>query len=264
MVENVPHNTCLSTLARDSYLDTQSPQVYLTHFTKVRVFLFTIVAFFQLDGELLILGKTGQLFDTEGSTATIALLLNDDLYVSYIGDSSAILIGNGGKTVTNLCPEIDTASDNTKEVERIEKAGGVVLKVGKTIRVQGELALTRSFGDSRYKQYVISEPHITQHKLKNENKHEFLVMASDGLWNSLTAVEVAHLVTEMKEEPENEIAERLHAEAMKRNCTDNITIAVINLEKRLQLQKEAVFTVPAAPTSRRAKENKKSFSFLIE
>ena len=207
---------------------------------------------------------TKQLNDTEGSAATIALILNDDLYLSYIGDSSAILVRNKGKTVEKLSQEIDLAAENQKEVERIEKSGGIVLKVGHTARVQGELALTRSFGDSKYKAYITSEPHIIHHKLTEENQDEFLLIATDGLWDVLSPEDAAKIMTEMKNVPENEIAEKLYEEAMSRNSTDNITVAVINLEKRRKLKMEGTFCPPSAPTSRYAKENKKSFSFPPE
>ena len=230
-------------------------------FHESKPFFSSLIAFSQLDNELAILAGTSQLFDTEGSTATIALVLNDELYLSYVGDSEAILVQNSGKNLIKLCKEVDTA-ENVKEAERVEKAGGIVLKVGSTQRVQGELALTRSFGDSKYKTYVTAEPHIVQQKLNSED--EFLIIATDGLWNVLTHEEVGRIVTELKDLPENEIAEKLYAETMEKNCTDNVTIAVINLKKRRKLMEEGSFYPPAAPTSRYTKENRKAFMFPQE
>lgn len=223
--------------------------------------IFTLIAFSQLDSELEILHCSDQLSPTEGSTATAALLLKDQLHLAYIGDSSAILIRNGGKSVINLSDCKDSAENNAAEVERIEKAGGVVLKVGGTMRVQGELAVTRAFGDHKYKSLITSKPHVVNMKLSEDCDNEFLILATDGLWNALSYEEVATLVTSMKEKPENSIAECLYQKAVEKDSRDNITIAVINLEKRRQLIEEGPFIPPAAPTSRYASQNKKAFSF---
>lgn len=173
---------------------------------------------------------------SEGSTATTVLLLNDELYLAYVGDSAAILV-QGDKAI-ELCPELDVAASNAEEVERINKSNGVVLPVGSTMRVQGELALTRSLGALKYEPYVIPDPHICRYRLKEE-QNSFLVVASDGLWKVLTSTEVAKIAA--KHDNEIDIINSLHEEAIKRNSTDNITIVVINLEKRQKVQMEETF-----------------------
>lgn len=183
-----------------------------------------MIAFETLDDELKAMAEAGQITSTEGSTATVSLLLNDDLYVAHIGDSAAILIGGSENFPTLLCKELDTA-ENFTEAARIEQAGGVVLKVGHTARVQGELALTRSFGAVKYKPYVTAEPHLLHVKLAGENNSsqpKFLVIGTDGLWKVLSPNEVEKVVAENKGIPENEIAEKLYEEAVRRNAMDNI------------------------------------------
>ena len=55
--------------------------------------------------------------------------------------------------------------------------GGIILKD----RVLGGLSVTRAFGDTHYKPYVIAEPEIIEYKLSG--KDEFLIIGSDGYWN---------------------------------------------------------------------------------
>jgi len=48
-------------------------------------------------------------------------------------------------------------------------------------RLEGELALSRSIGDYRFKKYLSSEPEMTSHQLSD--KDEYIILATDGFWN---------------------------------------------------------------------------------
>ena len=52
-----------------------------------------------------------------------------------------------------------------------------------TWRLQGCLAVSRGIGDSHLKQWVIPEPETKI--LKIEPECEFLILASDGLWDKV-------------------------------------------------------------------------------
>lgn len=216
-----------------------------------------------MDEELKQMSNSKQISETEGSTATICLLYDDKIYISYVGDSSAILMRDQGKTIIPLCPVLDNADQNPEEVKRIEDAGGVVLKVGRTQRVQGELAVTRTLGGAKYKPYVISEPHVNEFEIKDveQNTEEYIIIGSDGLWKTLNNEELSQLVYGNKGLQESEIAEKIYEAAIDKNCMDNITIAVINLQKRRKLMNGIGF--PAPPTSRDTTEHRKCFSFPI-
>jgi serine/threonine protein phosphatase PrpC len=54
---------------------------------------------------------------------------------------------------------------------------------GSVWRVQDSLAVSRAFGDILLKKWVISEPDIRKVQLTVDC--DFLVMASDGLWNKV-------------------------------------------------------------------------------
>ena len=52
-----------------------------------------------------------------------------------------------------------------------------------TWRIQGCLAVSRGIGDGHLKKYVTAEPESQILRLKPE--HEFVILASDGLWDKV-------------------------------------------------------------------------------
>lgn len=61
--------------------------------------------------------------------------------------------------------------------------GGYVDDCHGVWRIQGSLAVSRGIGDSHLKQWVISEPETRA--LRIEKDCEFLILASDGLWDKV-------------------------------------------------------------------------------
>lgn len=141
------------------------------------------------------------------------------LRVACAGDSRAVLgrrSESGKWTATPL--SVDQTGSNPDEVARMRKLHPGEPEVIKAGRVLGGLEPTRAFGDASYKwsreistrlrnaffgrtpsprlktpPYVTAEPVITTTKIEPENG-DFLVMASDGLWEMLTNEEVIGLV----------------------------------------------------------------------
>lgn len=52
-----------------------------------------------------------------------------------------------------------------------------------TLRIQGCLAVSRGIGDRHLKQFVTAEPE--SHVLRLKPEHEFIILASDGLWDKV-------------------------------------------------------------------------------
>lgn len=70
--------------------------------------------------------------------------------------------------------------------------GGYVDTFHSVWRIQGSLAVSRGIGDAHLKKWVISEPETKI--LRMNPKHEFLILASDGLWDKVSnqeAVDIA-------------------------------------------------------------------------
>lgn len=100
-----------------------------------------------------------------GATAIVAVLTGRVLTVANAGDSRAVLCRAGGAT---LPLSFDHKPQQEVEMTRITKAGGFVNHFG---RVNGNLNLSRSLGDLKYKQVpgisppeqiITAEPDIVQ------------------------------------------------------------------------------------------------------
>ncbi|GLU20984.1 hypothetical protein SLE2022_371540 [Rubroshorea leprosula] len=115
-----------------------------------------------------------------GSTAVVALLTDEYIIVSNCGNSRAVLC-RAGKTIPL---SFDHKPDRSDELARIEAAGGQVLYYNGA-RVQGILAMSRAIGDGYLKPAVTWEPEITF--TKRELDDDFLILASDGLWDVLSS-----------------------------------------------------------------------------
>jgi serine/threonine protein phosphatase PrpC len=108
--------------------------------------------------------------------------------LANVGDCRAVLCDSSG---TPHSLTIDHKPYLPEEKSRIEESGGFVNKN----RVNGILAVSRSFGDLPYKlsttsddskgelrlqRQVISEPQIVEFDV--EDQHQFILLASDGIW----------------------------------------------------------------------------------
>ncbi|KAK8597410.1 hypothetical protein V6N13_094822 [Hibiscus sabdariffa] len=153
-----------------------------------------------------------------GSTASTAVLVGDRLLVANVGDSRAVICRGGSAFAVSR----DHKPDQSDERQRIEDAGGFVMWAG-TWRVGGVLAVSRAFGDRLLKQYVVADPEIQEEKV--DSSLEFLILASDGLWDVVSNEEAVAMVKPIQD-PEL-AAKRLMREACERGSADNITCVVV-------------------------------------
>ena len=157
-----------------------------------------------------------------GSTAVIVYITKEYnqkcLYCINIGDSRCILIR------TNEYKRLsydDRANDNN-EYDRIIKEGGIVIDG----RVNGQLMLSRAFGDWELKQYGVSnEPHVNKIEIKNDDL--FIVMASDGVWDVLDDSEVYKM--SLLAINSKDFCNNIIKSAIERGSLDNISCFVIQL-----------------------------------
>ncbi|WOL20483.1 putative protein phosphatase 2C 52 [Canna indica] len=168
----------------------------------------------------------------DGSTASAAILIGKHLYVANVGDSRAVI----SKAGNAIALSDDHKPNRSDERKRIEDAGGVVMWAG-TWRVGGVLAMSRAFGNRLLKQFVVAEPEIQEQMVDEEM--EFLVLASDGLWDVVTNEDAVSLVR-VEEEPDA-AARKLTETAFSRGSADNITCIVV----RFHHDKKDVGSPPA-------------------
>ena len=125
-----------------------------------------------------------------GATAIVAVIHGTTLTVANAGDSRAVLCRGGG-TDAAVPLSTDHKPMQATELFRIINAGGFVNTFG---RVNGNLNLSRSLGDLKYKQVrhldpaqqmITAEPDIVQLEL-NETTDEFIIIGCDGIWDCLS------------------------------------------------------------------------------
>ncbi|PWA69626.1 PPM-type phosphatase domain, Protein phosphatase 2C family [Artemisia annua] len=171
-----------------------------------------------------------------GSTASVVLLLNDEeLMVSNVGDSKVILCAGYAEELTS-----DHHPDRDDERARIESVGGYVLDWD-IPRVNGILAVSRAIGDVSLKRYgVIAEPEMVGWR-NITVKDRYLVVASDGIFESLTPENVCQLIEDANVQenvnpfdkvpflPSYSLAHYIVKTALEKGSTDNLSVIVVPL-----------------------------------
>ncbi|CAI0474816.1 unnamed protein product [Linum tenue] len=138
-----------------------------------------------------------------GATAVTVIKKGRHLLIANLGDSRAVLCSRGNKN--QLIPvqlTVDLKPSVQSEAERIKKNNGRVFAMEEEpeifrIWMPDEdcpgLAMARAFGDFCLKDYgLISTPEVSYRRLTN--KDEFVVLATDGIWDVLTNEEVINIV----------------------------------------------------------------------
>uniref|UniRef100_A0A915ANL2 PPM-type phosphatase domain-containing protein n=1 Tax=Parascaris univalens TaxID=6257 RepID=A0A915ANL2_PARUN len=156
---------------------------------------------------------------TAGTTASCAFIRRGKVFTAHVGDS-AIILGRlqGGCLLGNYLT-VDHKPDSAMEEQRINGAGGMIMRKSGVMRVVWKrpirghigpvrrstptesiafLAVARALGDlwsynQDTKQFIVSpEPDVSVLQLDANDK--FLVLASDGLTNVLKAQQIADIV----------------------------------------------------------------------
>ncbi|KAL1217847.1 putative protein phosphatase 2C 30 [Cardamine amara subsp. amara] len=180
--------------------------------------------------------KTDEDFLKEGSRGgaccVTALISKGKLAVSNAGDCRAV-ISCGGKAEALTS---DHNPSQASELKRIEALGGYVDCCNGVWRIQGTLAVSRGIGDRCLKEWVIAEPETRTLQIKPE--FEFLILASDGLWDKVTnqeAVDVVRPYCVGVENPKTLSACKKLAElSSKRGSLDDISLIIIQLQHFVQ------------------------------
>ncbi|KAL3667906.1 hypothetical protein V7S43_006784 [Phytophthora oleae] len=166
-----------------------------------------------------------------GATAVTLLIRGNKFVLSNTGDCRAIMVAKRDKVAQVTQLTTDHKASNEQEKQRIEENGGMVLYVKGVARVNGRLAVARAFGDAELSQLVIADPEVTVHELHRED--EYVVMASDGLWDVLTNEQVASYIRNNPWLNVQEIANMLADRAVELGTLDNVTVMVVDVRGRV-------------------------------
>ncbi|KAI5743907.1 protein phosphatase 1L [Diaphorina citri] len=164
-------------------------------------------------------------YDVAGTTALIAILEGTRLIVANVGDSRGVMCDSKGNAIPL---SFDHKPQQMRERKRIKEAGGFIAFNG-VWRVAGILATSRALGDYplKDKKLVIADPDILTFDL-SDHKPQFLILASDGLWDIFSNEEAVNFIKQRLGE-ELFGAKSLTLQAYYKGSLDNITVIVINL-----------------------------------
>ncbi|KMZ63687.1 putative Protein phosphatase 2c [Zostera marina] len=157
-----------------------------------------------------------------GSTAVTAILVNfQKLWIANVGDSRAVLLKDGDVLQMTIDHEPST------ERQFIEDKGGFVSNLpGDVPRVNGQLAVSRAFGDKSLKSHLRSDPDIRSADVTPNT--ELMILASDGLWKVMSNEEAVEVARKIKD-PQS-AAKKLTAEALKKDSKDDISCIVVRFK----------------------------------
>mmetsp|Transcript_25120 Transcript_25120/g.44026 ORF Transcript_25120/g.44026 Transcript_25120/m.44026 type:complete len:394 (+) Transcript_25120:49-1230(+) len=191
-------------------------------------------------------------YDRSGSCVNVVLVIKDTCYVANVGDSRAILSCERGMRLHELSH--DHKPNCPSERERIEKVGGKVYAnelspftafvsgENQTVfRVlPGRLAISRSVGDADsklecfggLKGAVIAEPEVRSFRVCK--KYDFILIASDGIFDKLSNSEAIRAVWTAFEYPRltfhgtcGEGVKKVIEEALVRRTLDNVSAVLV-------------------------------------
>ncbi|XP_030273981.1 protein phosphatase 1F [Sparus aurata] len=197
-----------------------------------------------------------------GTTGVAVLIQDEELTVSWLGDSQAILVRKG-HVVTLMDPH---KPDREDEKRRIEDLGGCITFMG-CWRVNGTYAVSRAIGDFDQKPYVSGEADCSVTKLSGDE--DYILLACDGFFDVVKPSEVPHLVLDalqqsgdaggtgdtLQEQSEQSVGLRVAAQlvghAKAAGSSDNITVILVFLHppKQLLAQDSTTGTAQATPDS---------------
>ncbi|KAG8388587.1 hypothetical protein BUALT_Bualt02G0141000 [Buddleja alternifolia] len=168
--------------------------------------------------------------DLRGGTCCVtAMIMGGNLVVSNAGDCRAVSSRGGVAQALTT----DHRPSREDERSRIETLGGFVECRNGVWRVLGSLAVSRGIGDQYLKQWVTAEPETKV--LRLEAEHEFLLLASDGLWDKVDnqeAIDIARPFCINVDKPRPLSACRKLVDlSVSRGSTDDTSVMLIQLRR---------------------------------
>ncbi|XP_022742286.1 probable protein phosphatase 2C 38 [Durio zibethinus] len=212
-----------------------------------------------------------------GSCCLTGVICNGLLFIANVGDSRVVLGRSERGTKELIAMQLSTEHNANIDAAREELRSlhphdpQIVVMKHKVWRVKGLIQITRSIGDAYLKKLefnkepllpkfrlpkesfqkpiLSAEPSLLVHKLRPDD--QFLIFASDGLWEHLSSQEAVKIV---QSSPRNGIARRLIKAALKeaakkremrysdlkkidegvrRHFHDDITVIVVFLDPHL-------------------------------
>ena len=154
------------------------------------------------------------------------------VYSANIGDSRVSLISP--ENIVRL--SYDHRTNDKKERKRILESGLQIIDE----RINGTLMLTRIFGNYEYKNKeendeesiinkkgLICEPFISKINIDLNIENQFLIIASDGIWDVLSEEDIRHII--INHHDTQQICSISIKNSLRREAWDNMSIFAVKL-----------------------------------
>lgn len=165
----------------------------------------------------------------DGSTGICAVVRDSKVLVANVGDCRCLII-SGGRPIQM---SIDQKPTNPEEQKRIVALGGQVVYCMGVARVNRVLAVSRAFGNRTLRTVIRPDAEMMQRELTKDD--DFIVMASDGLWDVLKNKDVCDMCySPFAQGSPQVIADELVQSALMRGSMDNVTCVVVKLTDYVQ------------------------------
>ncbi|KAI3630823.1 hypothetical protein MIR68_012258 [Amoeboaphelidium protococcarum] len=164
-----------------------------------------------------------------GSTAVVAFLRERTLHVAWAGDARCLIFKKIGDNLVAfpISREHHPVGD---EKDRIISMGGFVDHVAGKNRVNGRLAVSRSFGDANLKPVVSAVPDYSRFPLQGDEA--YMLLSCDGLYDSMSYGDVAEYLEQCtkKKMPLSDTVSSLVQEGIARGTNDDVTVMIVDLQ----------------------------------
>jgi len=213
-----------------TYLQANLAKIYKQNLllNKGNIILSLKNAFHDADDEM-----RGQLnMEGLGSTGTLVHIVRRlgpvlEVYSANVGDSRVSLISP--EHIIRL--SYDHRTTDEKEKKRILESGMEIIDD----RICGTLMLTRIFGNYEYKKEnenennkgLICEPFISKIEIDLSIENQFLILASDGIWDILTEEEVQNIIK--KYQDTQKICSIIIKKCLENEAWDNMSVFAVKL-----------------------------------
>ncbi|CAN1250193.1 Probable protein phosphatase 2C 28 [Linum perenne] len=110
-------------------------------------------------------------------------------------------------------------------VANVGDSRAVLCRPGNVDRVDGQLAMSRAFGDGKVKEHISSEPDLKIVSVETGDECDFLIVASDGLWKVMSNQDACECIRDFVDP--TDASKELVSEAVGRGSKDDISCIVV-------------------------------------
>lgn len=167
----------------------------------------------------------GAVANNQGTTATIAMILDNQLWTANVGDSRTVLDNNG--TPEQL--SYDAKPDDERFRRGIEHRGGEVVNVGRVPRVNGVLAVARAIGDHHLNGAISARPKITRKPMSEIQPNSHLILCCDGVYEESRTRDVVAAAHANGNLSPGDLARNIIYSAHQAGSGDNLSALVVKI-----------------------------------